>query len=851
MIQKINLGAAPNDKTGTKARAAGQMINANFDYLEAKIDNVDQLVLETGFSLVGQNLTMNTGWQWLINGIPYTNPADVVINIPFATTGKERIDLIVLNTSNTFTRIPGTESVSNPVAQPVPNDTVQATLIVVTDGVVEQPSTPVSGNSYVAKLESSFIKLQGTGAKAAFSLTSETTNVRVMQASSIASITISNADKKYIYPGKDHYIKNETGTTLIIKHNSGTGNYKYFFPNSADLVIQNNEIIHCKWRIEAGNSGFLDYVGIASSGVGSGPIEITDVTGLTAELADRYTKSEVDAKVASVYVFKGNVANYAALPSTGQEIGWTYNLSDTGANYAWTGTVWDKLGDTIDISGKEDSSNKSNEIEADKTSTVKWYSAKAIYDFITGGFQRKLVAGTNIAIDNTNPLAPIISASGGGISVIKTLSTSSVESYGDSIIMGYGATAGYDVMSLLSSYFSLTNVNRAVSGRGIWEATRLHNLNINTGNTKASVLMAGFNDVRRGGNAVKTISKIKNGYRAIIANHFIKTFVSTNSGSSAITSSGTWLNYPSATYGGKSASLGGYNSVIGSYKQYSFTDNNVVVAFIGSDGVGEVHGNFDVHIDGVFIGNYTANATTDGISDGSNDNARAPFILYFGGLTDALHTIKITLTTANYVVLDYFGNLKAPRFTNPLFLVQAPKMNSTGYATSPALATDAIINELNSELTNVIAEFSTDYPIINVKTNDYYNISNGISADNIHPNDTGYRQIYSAIVNDSHSLFINKPTVNAVRQISSATILTDADNGLVIILTGSATVTIPNGLIANFECTLVTLAGAILTTSLGGSVTLLNNTGTTMAEKLSVTIKNTLSANQYLTVGNL
>jgi hypothetical protein len=42
-----------------------------------------------------------------------------------------------------------------------------------------------------------------------------------------------------------------------------------------------------------------------------------------------------------------------------------------------------------------------------------------------------------------------------------------------------------------------------------------------------------------------------------------------------------------------------------------------------------------------------------------------------------------------------------------------------------------------------------------------------------------------------------------------------------------------------------------LTTSLGGSVTLLNNVGTTMAEKLSVTIKQTLTANQFLTVGNL
>jgi len=93
--------------------------------------------------------------------------------------------------------------------------------------------------------------------------------------------------------------------------------------------------------------------------------------------------------------------------------------------------------------------------------------------------------------------------------------------------------------------------------------------------------------------------------------------------------------------------------------------------------------------------------------------------------------------------------------------------------------------------------------------------------------------------------------INAVLQISGTKLLSSTDNGLVLILTANCTVTIPNGLPANFECTLVTLAGATLTIAQGGSVALLNNAGTTMAEKLSCTIKNTLTTNQYLTVGNL
>lgn len=62
-----------------------------------------------------------------------------------------------------------------------------------------------------------------------------------------------------------------------------------------------------------------------------------------------YTKDEVDAKVASVYKFKGNVADFAALPSTGQVAGDVYNCTDTGDNYAWTGTDWDKLAGTVDL----------------------------------------------------------------------------------------------------------------------------------------------------------------------------------------------------------------------------------------------------------------------------------------------------------------------------------------------------------------------------------------------------------------------------------------------------------------------------------------------------------------------
>lgn len=390
-IEKIFLGTTTGDKTGTGAKAAGQIINNNFDYLEAKIDNASYLIAETSFSLTDQNLTMNSGWEWLIVGVNYTNPAAVVINIPFAEIGKQRIDLIVMNQSNTFQRIAGTESISNPVAPPMPKDKLQATLIVVSDGAISEPLQPIVGSDYILKQESyDFLVSYYDAVIEQVDLNDHRASLNFMGTNTdVKSIALSG---EFMRNGKIFTFKNHNATPLTIWHNSGTGNVKLLFPNEENFVLQPNEVIQFSLNYYDTSIPRLEYIGIISSGGGVGlPIAITDVTGLTEELADRYTKSEVDAKVSSVYKFKGNVANYEALPATGLTIGDVYNLLDTGANYAWTGTVWDKLGDTIDISGKEDSSNKSQDIETDKASTTKFGSVKALYDWCVARFQKLLL----------------------------------------------------------------------------------------------------------------------------------------------------------------------------------------------------------------------------------------------------------------------------------------------------------------------------------------------------------------------------------------------------------------------------------------------------------------------------
>lgn len=72
-------------------------------------------------------------------------------------------------------------------------------------------------------------------------------------------------------------------------------------------------------------------------------------------IEDAYTKDEIDSRFANVYCAKGSVENYDSLPIQTEEsdveltIGDVYNVLDTGANYVWTESGWDKLSETLDL----------------------------------------------------------------------------------------------------------------------------------------------------------------------------------------------------------------------------------------------------------------------------------------------------------------------------------------------------------------------------------------------------------------------------------------------------------------------------------------------------------------------
>ena len=175
----------------------------------------------------------------------------------------------------------------------------------------------------------------------------------------------------------------------------------YFTENDIEEIVEevsNTIYIPTKLSEFQNDSGFIDNTyhdntkqnvindldtirsGASKGATSAQPSDLTDfITKDVNDLSYYYTKTDIDNKVSSVYKHRGSVATYQDLPDTNLTIGDVYNVETDGNNYAWTGIEWDKLGGTVDISGKEDKTNKVTSISSNSTDT-EYPSAKCVYD---------------------------------------------------------------------------------------------------------------------------------------------------------------------------------------------------------------------------------------------------------------------------------------------------------------------------------------------------------------------------------------------------------------------------------------------------------------------------------------
>lgn len=256
-LENINLGTTTGDKTGDGAKTAGGKINRNFEKLKDFLLTPDAILVQTGYALVGENLTFNSGWKWRIATVEYTNPANVVINFPLAAAGKSRLDVVVLTTSNTFLRVPGAESTSTPVAPSAPSGSLYVTVVLVTDGVVNEPDAPEVNGAYVQKSEQYPIPVTGGGG-GTFTVDSEKGYFEI---SNYSTHIVNIEDQQgYIYLGREISFRNTGTQDLTFQHNAVASemNKKYFtFPEEENFILKPRELL----TLKLGSNGRLNYVG--------------------------------------------------------------------------------------------------------------------------------------------------------------------------------------------------------------------------------------------------------------------------------------------------------------------------------------------------------------------------------------------------------------------------------------------------------------------------------------------------------------------------------------------------------------------------------------------------------------
>lgn len=387
----------------------------------------------------------------------------------------------------------------------------------------------------------------------------------------------------------------------------------------------------------------------------------------------------------------------------------------------------------------------------------------------------EITLGTNLSFTGTT-----LNASGGGSTDTTSLSnritananyithlglqntTDTLYGFGDSYWYGNGQIPTWkSIAGLTAGSWGKSENNLSQGGRGLWYGVAQANSNIPIDNNNSVHYMLGLNDLRNTGATTKTLSMFITGNQSIIATTWSKTAVPANS--SAITKTGSWTDTATAALGGRSGFLGGLGvktSSTGATASWPFNGGNIVLGFIGTDSSLSVGGTFNLLVDDSIVLNVNVNNRTNGVSDGTNQCDRMGAVVFVFGLGEGSHTAKVITTNSTQIYLDYFGTLKGPGESVPIFTATPPKMTATGYG---IFADSAQFAKGDSMIRVAVAPFlSLNYPVAVVNSNQYYTpIPANVLSDSVHPSQAGAALIAQAFIgNNSFNGIGGLPTRN-------------------------------------------------------------------------------------------
>jgi len=412
--QDIYLGNTPNDKTGTPARQAGSIINANFNLLAGEV--FKDTVLKTGeIEKVDLDISIAANaFAWRINLIEFLTPPAFTATLDEATPGYYRYDL--LQGTNTGAYLIKSSDESETLGTPPIADEgciALAAILVLGDSVAD--ITPAPTGQYVEKKEVNDVKIS-YGATAVINeiqLNDVRFSMSIIGAiTDIKSVRVLN---QYFYDGKPHFVKNHTGHALTIWHMAGTGNLAYSFANGLNYVLQPNETLEFTTN---GQSNKFELIGSSISTLiaAKAYADAGDVTTLNS------AKTYADGLVVGLLDDRGNYdASTNLFPSSGGSGAsgailkgdlWTISVVGTLGGVAVTiGDVVRSLSNTPGQTSSnwvitknefgyvaENSANKSNSV-SDASSTTKFPVWNIIVTWIKENFIAALPAKSGVLVD--------------------------------------------------------------------------------------------------------------------------------------------------------------------------------------------------------------------------------------------------------------------------------------------------------------------------------------------------------------------------------------------------------------------------------------------------------------------
>tara|TARA_R110000850_G_scaffold277065_1_gene422053 strand:+ start:46668 stop:48764 length:2097 start_codon:yes stop_codon:yes gene_type:complete len=426
----------PNSKIAVSRSGETEHVNIQQIISAINNDNYNHLISVGAISVdeMTNELTIGATVEAMINNITVSKSTDTIFPITLSDTGLIRKDIFFINSLGNVLIISGVEGAiaTTPI---LPLDSVYITEILVNDSSIGSPVDAIIGDAFVKKISSGAITTMISGIDVSFPFPASGKTFLTFNNPALTSLAGFNLSEiigvvgaEVPEEGKEFIIVNNKNTTLTLQYlnTDNADNLPFWWRSGADIVVPPFEFLRIKYFASGTKDLDRSWITATStpfSGLTGSPSDnaaLTSVLNDKADKSDTYTKTEVDSKLSAVYIFKGNVANFAALPSSGQKVGWTYNLLDTGDNYAWDGSDWDKLSGVVDISGKEDVSNKSNS-DTDFASTSKFPTWNAIWTKALSYFQAILVSGTNIKTLNGNSIlgsGDLVVGGGGSLETI-------------------------------------------------------------------------------------------------------------------------------------------------------------------------------------------------------------------------------------------------------------------------------------------------------------------------------------------------------------------------------------------------------------------------------------------------